>query len=74
MKSEQFRGHPLKGESREKTPLRKKEYSFFLGSNLFTSTALFDAPIRTRYFSLLGSRSAYTDPHRSSIGIKADAL
>jgi len=34
------RGHPLKGKSREKTPLHGKKYSFFLGSKLLTSTAL----------------------------------
>ena len=53
----QKRGYPLKGESREKTPLFGKRHSFFLFSKLITSTALFNPPIRTRYFLLFGSRS-----------------
>jgi hypothetical protein len=60
--------------SREKTPLPAKNIHFFLGAKLLTSTVLFNPPIRARYFSLFGSRSAYADPHQSSIGIKAVCL
>ncbi len=54
---EQERGHPLKGKSREKTPLHEKNTLFLLGSNLRPSTALFDPPIRACYFLLFGSRT-----------------
>jgi len=64
---------PLKGKSREKTPVHaKKVNSFSLDAYENTSSVSFSTPIRTRYFFLIGSRSAYADPHQSSIGIKVN--
>ena len=68
------RGHPLKGESREKTPLQAKEVSFFAWLRPLHQNGLVFTPFRTRYFSLIGSQSAFADPHQSPIGIKAIVL
>ena len=68
-KTDVERGHPLKGESREKTPPPAKKSLFSLGTNIRTSTASFSPLLRTRYFCLIGLRSSYSDPHQSPIGI-----
>ncbi len=68
-------GSPIKGYVKRKNTSPLKKYSFFyFGFNYRPSTALFNPQIRARYFSLFGSRSAYTDPHQSPIGIKAGVL
>ncbi len=67
-------GHPLKGTSREKHLTIKKIFFFYFGFNYRPSAALFNPPIRARYFSLFGSRSAYTDPHQSPIGIQGPGV
>jgi hypothetical protein len=66
-----LRGHPLKGRSREKTPLPiKKMVEFFLEKKSQQRDIVF-VLVCTRYFFFIGSRSEYTDPHQSPIGIKA---
>jgi hypothetical protein len=74
LKEDAKMGSSIKGLVKRKNTSPLKKLSFFLDSKLPTSTALFNPPIRARYFSLLGSRSAYADPHQSSIGIKAVCL
>jgi len=73
---EEPRGHPLKGKSRENAPLHtKKHLVFFAWLQRFAPVQpRFRLPFRTRYFSLVGSRSANADPHQSPIGIKAGVL
>ena len=51
------RGRPLKGVSREKTPLHEKNPFFFFLDTMFPhSKVLFCHPSRTRYFIFIGSR------------------
>jgi len=63
-------GHPLKGESREKTPLLPKKFSLFAWLKPLHQHGLVFTPFRTRYFFSLWFWSR-TDPHQSPIGIKA---
>jgi len=48
-------GHPLKGESREKTPLHGKKISFLFGSDARTSSASFSSLLTPVTSSLIGS-------------------
>jgi len=67
-------GRPLKGKSREKTPLHtKKHLVFFAWLQCFAPVQLrFRLLFRTRYFYLFGSQQhTYADSYQSPIGIKA---
>jgi len=56
-------GHPLKGESSEKTLLPAKKSLFCLAPASASARLVFTL-FRTRYFFIIGSRSDYTDPHQ----------
>ena len=85
-KNKEGEGHPLKGKSREKTPLhRKKSFHFFYWlQRLHQHDITFVYPLRTRFFYLVGffqstftgqkTLQKRTDSHQSPIRIKAFVL
>jgi hypothetical protein len=66
------RGHPFKGESREKTPLLNEKISLFRLAQALarTSTALF-SPLLAPVTSFSFGSGHISDLHQSPIGIKA---
>jgi len=63
---------PIKGLVKRKNTSPLKIIIFFpIDAYIRTAGIRFRLLSRTRYFFIIGSRSAYTDPHQSPIGIKA---
>jgi len=66
-------GHPLKGESRKKTPLHSKKSLFLLGSETRTSTARFPSSPHPLFLSYRFFANS-PESHQSPIGIKANVV